>query len=134
MKKISIMILALAGMIAFATCTGSKTNNETATDEAAAPATEAVQAPVAEEPAPAAPAVTPAEALKTFTAYAKEYGTAFNNLAKDPKKFQDLALKLNDQIAAITPHVKDFTTKQKADFDAAMKIIKDANSGGTKTK
>lgn len=123
MKKISMILFATLLLASFSACKGDKKAEE------AVQATEVVAPPVEEAPAIVP---TPAEALKAFQAFAKEYGEAFNNLTKDPQKFQKLAGEVQQKIADMERLRVDLTPAQVKDYEKALKIITDVNSGGTK--
>ncbi|MDR2682422.1 MAG: hypothetical protein LBB64_00955 [Dysgonamonadaceae bacterium] len=125
MKKISMILFATLLLVSFSACKGDKKAEEAVQE----PATEIVAPPVEEAPAIVP---TPAEALKAFQAFAKEYGEAFNNLTKDPQKFQKLAGEVQQKIADMERLRVDLTPAQVKDYEKALKIITDVNSGGTK--
>jgi hypothetical protein len=127
MKKMSMILFATVLMVSFAACQGDKKAEQTTVEE---PATEVVAAAV--EETPATPALTPGETLKAFQAFAKEYGEAFNNLTKDPQKFQKLAAEISQKIAEVEQVKADLTPAQIKAYEKALKIITDVNSGGTK--
>ena len=125
MKKISMILFVTALLLSFTACKGDKKAVEAVTETA----TEEV---VEEAPAVPVPELTPAEALKAFSAFAKEYGEAYNNISKDPQKFQKLAGELQLKVADMNKYQANFTPAQKKEFDKAMKIISDVSSGWTK--
>jgi len=124
MKKISMVLFVAVLMVSFAACGGEKKTEE-------ATVTETV---VVEEttPEPAPVVLTPAEALKEFQAFAKEYGEAFNNLTKDPQKFSKLASQVQGKVADMERLKVDLAAKELKDYERALKIITDVNSGGKK--
>jgi cell shape-determining protein MreC len=126
MKKTLLFLLVAAWMVSFVACGEKKKVEE-------APVTTDV---VAETPA--APVeevkIAPADALKAFSQYAKEYGEAFNNLSKDPQKYTTLALQVNKQLEEIAKYKGDFTPKELKEYERSLKIIKDVSAGGTKPK
>ena len=126
MKKISMILFVTVLLLSFTACKGDKK-----AAEATETATEIVEAPVAEETPPVVEP-TPAEALKAFQVFAKEYGEAFNNISKDPQKYSKLAGQVQGKVADMARYQVDFTPAQTKEFDKAMKIIRDVNSGGTK--
>jgi hypothetical protein len=126
MKKISMILFAISLLVSFTACKGDKKAEEAVQETV----TEEVAPPVEETPALVEP--TPAEALKAFQAFAKEYGEAFNNLTKDPQKFQKLAGELQQKVADIERKRADLTPEQVKAYEKARKIIIDVNSGGTK--
>ena len=127
MKKISMIFFVTVLLLSFTACKGDKKAEEGQAETT----TEVVEEPVAEE-TPVVAEPTPAEALKAFVAYAKEYGEAFNNLSKDPQKYQKLAGELQLKVADINRYKIDFTPAQQKEYEKAMKIISDVSSGGTK--
>ena len=124
MKKISMILFVTALLLSFTACKCDK-KTEKAVDETTTEVTE----PVVEEPVVE---LTPAEALKAFQAFAKEYGEAFNNLSKDPQKYTKLAGQVNQQIADISRYKENLTPAGLKEYEKAMKIIRDVNSGGTR--
>jgi len=139
-----MVIFSVALLASFAACSGTKKEEKSEVKEQAvetvAPDTAkkaAVETVVPDTTKKAAveavvPAVKPDEAIKAFKAFAKEYGDAFNNVAKDPAKFSKLANQLNDQLAVINKIKPSLSKKQIADFEAAMKIINEVNAVGKK--
>jgi len=127
MKKISMILFVTVLLLSFTACKGDKKAEEGVTETT----TEVVEVPVAEE-TPVVAEPTPAEALKAFSAFAKEYGEAFNNMMKDPQKFQKLAGELQSKVADMAKYQANFTPAQKKEYEKAMKIISDVSSGGTK--
>ncbi|MDR0541325.1 MAG: hypothetical protein LBH19_03840 [Dysgonamonadaceae bacterium] len=127
MKKISMILFVTVLLVSFTACKVDKKAEE-AVKEAA---TEAVAAPAAEE-TPAYVEPTPAEALKAFQAFAKEYGEAFNNLTKDPQKYMKLAGQVQQKVADMERVKVDLTPAQVKSYEKALKIITDVNSAGTK--
>ncbi|GHT77931.1 hypothetical protein AGMMS50262_20040 [Bacteroidia bacterium] len=125
MKKIFFVLLTGALLVSFSACNKAKQTEEVAPQ---ATVTEEVKAP--ETPAVAEP--TPAEALKAFQDFAKEYGESFNNMMKDPTKFQKLAGQLQQKLADIERYKVNLTPQQVKDYEKALKIITDVNSGGKK--
>jgi len=127
MKKILVFLFSFVLVIAFITCDQSK--------KAKAPANEPAKAEVAvkvEEttPEPPAPVLSPTEMLKAFQAYAKEYGEAFNNMAKDVKKFQDLAKESQKRVAEMEQIKDKLNAKQKQDYQKSRDIVEKVNRGG----
>ena len=125
MKKILMILFVTAFLLPFAACKGDKKAEEGAIETTTTEVVEEVVAPPVVEP-------TPAEALKAFQAFAKEYGEAFNNLTKDPQKYSKLAAQVQQQVADMERFKVDFTPAQVKEYEKAMKIILDVSSGGTK--
>ncbi|MDR0682734.1 MAG: hypothetical protein LBG15_12950 [Dysgonamonadaceae bacterium] len=124
MKKISMILFAAVWMVSFVACNGAKKTEPVETIETET-VTEAPETPALVE-------LTPAEALKAFLEFAKEYGEAFNNITKDPGKYTTLAGKVQEKVADMERFRVDFTPAQIKDYEKALKIITDVNSGGTK--
>jgi hypothetical protein len=127
MKKISIFLFTAVLMISFAACNGAKKTD--------APAEVIESAPVEEVKAPEATPVvelTPAEALKAFQDFAKEYAEANNNISKDPQKFMKLAGQAQQKVADIERLKIDFNAKQLKEYQKAIEIITKVNQGGKK--
>jgi hypothetical protein len=125
MKKISIILFVMTLLLSFTAC-----KNDKKAEKATETNNEVVETPVVETPVVAE--LTPAEALKAFQAFAKEYGEAFNNKLSDPQKYMKLAGQMQEKVADMNRYQVDFTPAQKKEFDKAMKIIRDVSSGGTK--
>ena len=128
MKKISMILFVTALLLSFTACKGDKKTVETTETP-----TEVVETPVVETPPPP-PVVTltPAQALKDFQAFAKEYAEANNNKMKDLQKYQKLAGQVQGKVADMARYQVDFTAAQKKEFEKAMQIIRDVNSVGPK--
>ncbi|MDR0799339.1 MAG: hypothetical protein LBN18_06245 [Dysgonamonadaceae bacterium] len=127
MKKSFLGVCVVALMLAFVACKDAK-KAEAVVEETVVEAVD----PAKVEPAVEAVKVAPADALKAFKEYAKSYGEAYNNIAKDPQKFSQLATQLQTQSAEIEKYKADFTPAQLKEYERALKIIIDANTGGTK--
>ena len=123
MKKISMILFAAVLFVSFAACSGGSKKEapvEEKKEEVQAPA----QAPKTE--------VTPEQAVKAFTEYAKEYAEAYNNIAKEPAKFQKLASQMQQKVADMERLKVDFTAKQLKTYEKALELITEVNSGGKK--
>lgn len=125
MKRITLMLFAAILFVSFAACSGSK--KEEAPEKAE---TEAVEEKPAE--APAYVAQTPEEALKAFTEFSKEYIDAFNNMTKDPAKFQKLGSQLQQKVADMERLKVNFTEKQQKEYQKSLDLITQANTVGKK--
>jgi uncharacterized lipoprotein YehR (DUF1307 family) len=126
MKKIFMILFAAVLTVSFAACNGAKkADSEKSGETEVVTEVSAPEAPVLVEP-------TPAEALKTFKEFAKEYGEAFNNITKDPGKYTKLAGQVQEKVADMERLRVDLTPAQVKDYEKALKIITDVNSGGTK--
>ena len=129
MKQIAMILFAAGMMTALTACQQTK-NAEEKAETAATEVVEAAKA-VVETPA-AAPEIKPADAIKAFQAFAKEYAEAYNNITKNPVKYTQLAGRYKDQIAEVEKVKDKFTPAQVKAYEKALQIIKDVNSGGTK--
>jgi len=130
MKKISLFLVTAILMIAFAACNGAK-KTETPAEEPVKNETVDTTA-IVSEPQPEAPALSPADMLKEFQDYAKAYGEAFNNLAKDPQKYTDLSGQYQKRISDMEKIKSELNAKQLQDYQKAIDIIRQVNSGGKK--
>lgn len=124
MKRNVLFLFATALFVSFAACSGG--SKKTEQQEKAVEAVETVT----ETPEPTYVAPTPEEALKAFEAYAKEYAEAFNNMLKDPQKFQKLAGQSQEKVADMERLKIDFTPAQLKKYEAARDIVNKINSGG----
>jgi len=129
MKKIYVFLLSFVLVMAFTACNRTKNTK--------APVVEPVKTEVVEkkveEPAPEpppAPVLKPAEMLKEFQAYAKAYGEAFNNMAKDLKKYQELAKESRKRVADMEKIKDQLNAKQKQDYQKSLDIVLKVNRGG----
>jgi type IV secretory pathway VirB10-like protein len=124
MKKISLILFAVALMVSFVACNGAKK----AEDKTSVEETTIEEVTPPEEVAP--PVVkTPEEALKGFEAYVKEYVNANNNKMKDIKKFQTLAMRSPQEVADMERIKIDFDAKQLKRYEKSKDIIIQINSG-----
>lgn len=128
MKRICIIVFNVALITSFAACTQSKTG-ETQVESVAKEVTEAVEE-VKQEVVEEIPAVKPAEALKAFQTYAKEYVESFNNITKDPAKFSKLAGQLQGKVTEIEKIKSTFSKKQLDDYQKARDLINKVNNAG----
>jgi uncharacterized lipoprotein YehR (DUF1307 family) len=129
MKNLMMILFAAVMTISLAACGNSAKKAE----EKKEPVKEEVV--VAPVPAPevAVPKeLTPAESLKAFQAYAKEYAEAYNNIAKDPKKFGELSKQMQQKVADMERLKIDLTPKLLKDYEKALALITNVNSGGKK--
>jgi len=131
MKKFSIFLFTAILAIAFVACTGAK--------KPEAPAEQPVKSDttaVAAKPQPAAdsvavaPVKSPAEMLKDFQAYAKSYAEAFNNIAKDPNKYSELAGKSKKMVESMEQIKSQLKPAQLKDYQKALDIVLKVNRGG----
>jgi len=125
MKKFFTFVSAIVLFIAFTACGGGK---KTEAPAEAPVKTEVVEEAVVTEPA--APALPPAEMLKEFQAFAKAYGEAYNNKVKDPKKYAEMIKLYQKQVSDMEKIKGELNAKQAQDYQKALKIIIDANTGG----
>jgi len=129
------MYLFIAAItVSFAACSGGKKAETPA--EKASPETEitAVDSIVgeAEITVKTVEEENPAEALKAFEKFAKDYAEAFNNLAKDPVKFQKLSQQLQEKYADMERLKVKFDKKQSEAYAKAVELITTVNKGGKK--
>ena len=128
MKKNLMILLATTLIVSLVACNGAKKTEEAVKDAA----TEVVEAVAPEPSATATPEPTPAEALKAFQEFAKEYGEAFNNIAKDPQKYIKLAGQMQQKVADMERVKVDLKPAQVKDYEKALKIITDVSSAASK--
>jgi len=128
MKKFSAILLAAALTVAFAACSGSKK------EEAKAPetpestvVTPTDSATVQEQAVPQEE--NPAESLKAFAAFVKEFAEAHNNVAKDPNKYTKLARQVQQKVADMERLKEKFTKKQEADYQKSLDLLKQVTTG-----
>ncbi|MCL1937665.1 MAG: hypothetical protein FWF52_04625 [Candidatus Azobacteroides sp.] len=126
MKKTLFIFLAVAATWLFTACNGAKKTEETPV--ATEPANTEVQ-PASETPAVVD--LSPAEVLKAFQAFAKEYGEAYNNVGKDPQKYTQMVSQLQEKLDNIERVKSSLTPQQLKDYEKAMRIIKDVSRGGS---
>jgi len=119
------MILFTVGMmVAFTACQQAKKVEQVVE--------EVVEEAIVEEEAPALPEIKPADALKAFQTFAKEYAEAYNNITKNPVKYTQLAGQYKQKIADVEKAKEQFTPAQLKSYEKAMQMIRDVNSGGSK--
>ena len=128
MKKISTSIFIVVLVIIFTACDGGKKAQTPAEEPAKIEVVEAVVAP--EPPELAAPALSPAEMLKNFQAYAKEYGEAFNSIARNPRKFTELSGQSQKKVAEMEGIKSQLNARQQQDYQKALDIVINVNKGG----
>ncbi|MDR3340244.1 MAG: hypothetical protein LBT25_09185 [Candidatus Symbiothrix sp.] len=125
MKKMSILLFTVALMVSLAACNGAKKT------EAPAEVIESDPVELVAEPeTPPAVQKAPAVVLKEFQAFAKEYATAFNNAAKDPQKFMELANQVSQKITDAEQIKDELNSKQQKEFQKAKDLIIKVNKGG----
>jgi len=129
MKKIFVFLFAAILTIAFTSCSGAK-KTEAPAEQPVKTDTVAVAAPQPAAPDSVVPAKSPADMLKDFQAYAKTYGEAFNNMAKDPKKFTDLASQSQKMVADMEQIKSKLNPAQLQAYKKACDIIIKVNNGG----
>jgi hypothetical protein len=130
MKKISLYLFTLVFMTAFAACSGTQKTEAPAEQPVKSDtvATVATPQPVATDSI--APAKSPAELLKDFQAYAKSYGEAFNSMAKDPGKYQQLAAQSQKWVADMEKIKSQLNPAQLQAYKKACDIVIKVNKGG----
>ena len=125
MKKISLYFFTVVLATVFAACGGSTKTDESAKEpEKIEPVKEVVA------PEPVAPALTPAEMLKSFQEYAKAYGEAHNNIAKDYKKYSELAKQSQKRVSDMEKIKSQLNAKQLQAYQKALDIVVKVNRGG----
>jgi len=134
MKKISVFFVTAILMIAFTACNGAKKSEAPAEQPATTDSVTNVAPAVAQDSVaatvPAAPAVSPADMLKNFQAFAKTYGDAFNNIVKDPQKFTDLTGQYKQKVDEMEQIKSQLNPAQLQAYQKALNIIIKVNSGG----
>jgi hypothetical protein len=127
MKKIGMILVTAALLFSFAACGGGAKKTEDAAEK-----TEVKTEVAAEAAAPQETYVeqTPAEALKAFSDYAKEYGEAFNALPKNVANYQKLARQSQQKVADMERLKIDFNANQLKEYEKALEIVRAVNSGG----
>jgi hypothetical protein len=126
MKKIFIILIAAISVIAISACSGSKKSETSAQEPANNEPVETVVAPAE----PEAPALSPAEMLKNFQDYAREYGEAFNNLSRNPRRFSELSGQSQKRVAEMEAIKDQLNARQQQDYQRAFDLIVRVNSGG----
>jgi len=127
MKKISLILVTITLLVVFTACSGAKKNEAPVEEQVKS---ENVEAVVEAEPQPEAPALNPAEVLKSFQEYAKAYGEAFNNITKEYKKYSELAGQSQKRIAEMESIKDQLNKKQSDDYQKALDIVLKVNRGG----
>jgi hypothetical protein len=126
MKKIFTFLFTIVLAIVFTACGGG--------EKAKAPAEEPVKSEVVVEkvaaPEPVAPTLSPAEMLKNFQTYAKEYGEAFNGLPKTAAKFSQLAAQSPKKVSEMEQIKDRLNTRQLQDYQKALDIVAKVNRRG----
>jgi hypothetical protein len=124
MKNVIVYLFVAALAVSFAACSGGKKAEKVV--EETRKIVDSVAVPVETIPQ----AENPAEALKAFEAFAKEYAEAFNNLAKDPQKFQKLGKQVQEKVADLERQKVNFDKKQEDAYKKALELISKVNRGG----
>jgi len=125
MKKIGMILFALVLFVSFSACNGGskKAEQEEVVEETIVVVDEVVpQEEVVEK--------TPAEVLKAFSEFAKEYAEAFNGLPKTITKYQELAKQSQEMIAEVSRAKDGFNAKQLKEYEKALELISNVNKGG----
>jgi len=132
MKKISVFLVTAILMIAFTACNGAKKTEAPAEQQPVKTDSVTNVAPAAAQDslAMATPAVNPADMLKNFQAYVKSYGEAYNNIAKDPKKFSDLSKQSQQKVSEMEQIKGQLNPTQLQAYQKAVDIIIKINKGG----
>jgi len=129
MKKISVFFVTAILLIAFTACSGAKKNEAPAEQPVKSDST-TVQITVSDPVTPAAPALSPAEMLKNFQDYVKAYGDAYNNIAKDPKKFTDLSGQSQQKVTEMEQIKSQLNPAQLQAYQKAVNLLIKINKGG----
>jgi len=127
MKKVYVFLFTIVVAMVFTACSGEKKGKAPATEPVKIEKAEVV---VAEPEKPAEPTLPPAEMLKNFQAYAKEYATAFNNISKNPKKFSELAGQSQKKVAEMEKIKTELNTRQSQEYQKALDMVLKVNRGG----
>ena len=128
MKKISVFFVTAILMIAFAACSGAKKSEAPA--EQSTGSDSIAQTVVSDSVTTAAPTLSPAEMLKNFQDYVKAYGNAYNNAAKDPKKYIELSGQSQKQVADMEQIKSQLNAAQLQAYQKALDLIIKVNKGG----
>lgn len=126
MKNVIVSLLVVVLMAPFAACSGGK-KEESGSQKPAN--TEKIAAPVEKETV-IPQEENPAEALKAFETYAKEFADAHNNVLKDPQKYQKLARQAQEKIADLERLKVQFDKKQEADYKRSLDVVMKVLKGG----
>jgi len=129
MKKNFLYLVTIVSVIVFTACSGSTKSDTPAKEPVKVDTVKTVAAP---EPVAPTPTLTPAEMLKSFQDYAKAYGEAFNNIAKSPQKYSELAGQSQKRVNDMEQIKSQLTKKQLQDYQKALDIILKVNSVGKK--
>ncbi|MDL2222613.1 hypothetical protein LJB98_00765 [Bacteroidales bacterium OttesenSCG-928-M11] len=122
MKKNLLVLLAAIVLVGLSACSKEKAvETEKTTDQV-----EVVVEDVVEEEV--APTKTPAELLKEFDAYVKEYADAFNNITKDPVKYSKLAAQSQQWVKDMAAVKDQLTEKELKSYERVMENLKKVNS------
>jgi len=132
MKKVSIFFVTAILMVAFAACNGAKKTDAPAEQQPVKTDSVTNVAPAAAQDSIAAaiPALKPADMLKNFQAYVKAYGEAYNSIAKDPKKFTDLATQSQQKVAEMEQIKGQLNQVQLQAYQKAVDLLIKINKGG----
>jgi len=132
MKKIFVFLFVAIFTIAFTSCNGAK-KTEAPAQQPVKSDTVAVVAtpqPAAADSVAKVPVKKPAEMLKDFQAYAKAYGEAYNNIAKDPAKYSNLAAQSQKMVADMEQIKSQLNPAQLQAYKKACDLIIKINKGG----
>lgn len=125
MKKISVFFITAILMIAFTACNGAKKSETPAPQPVKS---DSIPKVVVSEPA--APTLSPADMLKNFQAFAKNYGDAFNNITKDPQKYINLSKQYKQKVDEMEQIKSQLNPTQLQAYQKALAIIIKVNKGG----
>ena len=62
--------------------------------------------------------------------YAKEYGESFNNIAKDPKKYSELAGQSKKRVEEMEKIKSNLNRRQAEEYQTYLEIVLKVNRGG----
>jgi len=135
MKKISVFFVTAILMVAFTACNGAKKTEAPAEQQPVKTDSITNVTPAASQDStvaatPATPAASPADMLKSFQAYVKAYGEAYNNIAKDPKKFTDLSGQSQQKVSEMEQIKSQLNPVQLQTYQKAVDLLIKINKGG----
>jgi ABC-type glycerol-3-phosphate transport system substrate-binding protein len=129
MKKVIANLFVVALMVLLAACSGGKKEVSSTVEPAKTENTAATAESTAEKEA-IPQEENPAETLKAFEAYAKEFAEAHNNVLKDPQKYQKLARQAQEKIADLERIKVQFDKNQEAAYKKSLDIVMKVLKGG----
>jgi len=130
MKKISVFFVTAILMIAFTACNGAKKTEAPAEQPVKTDSVTNVAPAAAQDSVAATAPATPADMLKSFQAYVKAYGDAYNNSANDPKKYLDLSGQSQQKWAEMEQIKGQLNPVQLQAYQKAVNLLVKINKGG----